>query len=78
MQAPKEINKHEIEMAFEQRAKAIFIPENLGAILLHLNKLVPRGQKLTKGTEFETVVNSAKIDGMTELLENLKNQILNQ
>lgn len=67
---------HEIEIAYQERAKTLFVQENIGAIIYYLNKQIPNIFPLVKGNEFETITHSAQIDGMKKLVELVQTSVL--
>lgn len=71
-----ELSISKLEAAYEERAKTIFTDANIGPIVFYLNRLVPNIFPLVKENEFETVVSSARIDGMKLLISLVQESVL--
>ena len=67
--ADEKLSQIDIQKMAQQRAKEIFIPENLAAITNYLHSLIPYQEARVRETEHLTVVAAARIDGMRELVE---------
>lgn len=71
-----QIDISKLEQAYKDRAKTIFTQDNIAAIVFHLNRLIPNPFPLTRDSEFSTLVACAKVDGMKELVELVKTNVL--
>jgi len=59
----------------QQKIREIFKEENIPAIVAVINHVRPQYRGLCKETEFDTIVNVAKLDGVQELVENIINYV---
>lgn len=62
------INETQIEKRLKASAKMIFTEDNLGALTYKLQKLIPYPKTRVGVSEFDTIVNAARLDGMQELI----------
>lgn len=63
---------------YQEQINHIFTQDNLPAILAVLNHIRPKYLGLCKDTEFNTIVNVAKLDGIQELVAELIQYVQNQ
>ena len=56
---------------YQEQINAIFTQENIPVILAVINHIRPKYLGLCRDTEFNTIVNVAKLDGVQELVAEL-------
>lgn len=65
------MDKSKVEQMLEKTAENIFTVENLPTIVYKLNSLLPKVYPRIQDTEFKTIVEAAKLDGMQQLIQTL-------
>jgi len=63
---------------YKEQINQIFTQENLPVILAVINHIRPKYLGLCRDTEFSTIVNVAKLDGIQELVAELIQYVENQ